>query len=59
VKNVLTKGSGIKEITGGEGIGPTQPGDYAGPRQAGSLRLNVSDVNTLVGTAIGGSAARR
>ena len=57
VKNVLTKVPGIKEITVVRELG--QPSLVITPDRAKLARfgLNVSDVNTLVGTAIGGSAA--
>jgi len=57
VKNILTKVPGIKEITVVRELG--QPSLVITPDRAKLARfgLNVSDVNTLVGTAIGGSAA--
>jgi cobalt-zinc-cadmium resistance protein CzcA len=57
VKNVLAKVPGIKEITVVRELG--QPSLVIAPDRAKLARfgLNVSDVNTLVGTAIGGSAA--
>jgi cobalt-zinc-cadmium resistance protein CzcA len=57
VKNILTKVRGIKEITVVRELG--QPSLVITPDRAKLARfgLNVSDVNTLVGTAIGGSAA--
>ena len=57
VKNNLSKVPGIKEITVVRELG--QPSLVITPDRAKLARfgLNVSDVNTLVGTAIGGSAA--
>jgi cobalt-zinc-cadmium resistance protein CzcA len=57
VKNILTKVRGINEITVVRELG--QPSLVITPDRAKLARfgLNVSDVNTLVGTAIGGSAA--
>ena len=57
VKNILTKVHGIKEITVVRELG--QPSLVITPDRPKLARfgLNVSDVNTLVGTAIGGSAA--
>jgi len=57
VKNIVTRVPGIKEITVVRELG--QPSLVIAPDRAKLARfgLNVSDVNTLVGTAIGGSAA--
>jgi len=57
VKSILAKVPGIKEITVVRELG--QPSLVITPDRAKLARfgLNVGDVNTLVGTAIGGSAA--
>jgi cobalt-zinc-cadmium resistance protein CzcA len=57
VKNTLSKVPGIKEITVVRELGQPSLVITADRAKLARFGLNVSDVNSLVGTAIGGSAA--